>query len=98
MCGSITHHQPAAVPDDYCYPECSYQIDQREKNRVIEDCIDVRISMVVVNVVKSALGLLFGIEYLYSLRPGNVFLQKCVYACDARPHHVVSASRMFSEP
>src|SRR6266436_8492128 len=98
MCSSIPHHQPATVPDDYCYPECSYQIDQREEYRVVEDGIDVRISMIVVDVVKRASGLLFGIEDLHCLRAGNVFLQKCVYARYARPHHVIPASRMFPEP
>jgi len=57
-----------------------------------------KFDVVVVNFIKLAQRFSFGVEDLDGLRPGKVFLQKSIDACDSRPHHVVTTARAFAKP
>ena len=74
------------------------KIDERIKDRVIVDGLDICLAIVVVDHAKTALGLGFGVKELNRLGAGDVFLQKCVQFGVAGTHLVKAGASVFAKP
>ena len=68
MRGCGLHHAIAAEPDDERNADCADQIHEREEDRVVKDRLDVRVAIVVVQIVKLLERLRFAVEQLHGLR------------------------------
>src|SRR4051794_2612365 len=92
------HHTIATKPNDQGDTDSADEIDERKEDRVVKDCIDVRVSVVVVDRYKTLQRLTFSVKDLHRLCTGKMLLQKSINTCHARANHVVSTPRAFAKP
>src|SRR6266513_4574202 len=85
------------VPDDQSDPDCADEINQRKEDRVIKDCLDIRLAMLVINLGEAAQEFCFRIKYLDRLRAGEMLLKERIDARDSRAHHVKATTRAFAK-
>src|SRR5205814_5311137 len=96
--GRVLHHAVAAVPDDERDADRADQVNEREEDGVVEDRLDVRAPVLVVDLVELPKRLRLAVENLHGLRARQVLLQEGVDARQPRADEVVAASRVPSEP
>src|SRR4051794_39189101 len=94
----VLHDAIAAIPNDEGDTDRADQIDERKKDRIVKDRLDVGTAILIVDAIKGAYRLRFSVENLDRLRSGKVFLQERIDPRDARTHQVVALPRAPAKP
>ena len=98
ICRNSRQNLITAEPDNDRHADRADKINHRIKNRVIINRFDIGVAVIVIDVGKTILGAFFRIKKLNGLRAGNIFLQKCVEFCIARPNFVETFAGAFAKP